>query len=252
MVINRVISSLWWISSHYSVRSIQLQPESQWLQPSFVNETSFGSPKTPQEQSLPSLPVAMPLEPPLSVAPPMSVPLVLLKQNISCTHSDSGRLYASLLTFIRSMINPQLWSSHILHFIRYLAYFHSSEWCCPFDLCATFPENLRCDQYGNLRMIRINKEKLQGHLDFTLIPNTVKNLFLRDNNLTSVGNWSDLEDKSLRSLNIRHNYHLNLNLSGLVDNGFGRERISLRELEVTFSQIKQYFIAKVTMLCFMT
>lgn len=192
-------------------------------------------------RSMASLPFALPLAQQLEDPPPIALPFIPLAHPPSTYHSDAKELFTSLLRFIESMITPESCSIRIIHLMNFIIHSYEFEHFSTMDLCWSFPRNLRCNEYDHLLMIRIRNENLEGHLDLALIPNTVTAFLLPDNRLSSISGWSALEGKSVHILNVRHNRNLSLDLSGLVDNGMGQTRLSLRELVVTCSQIKKYF-----------
>ena len=85
--------------------------------------------------------------------------------------------------------------------------------CSVSDLCFRFGITFKCDDQGRLSLINLRNCKMIGNLNLSALPQTVNVLILEHNDFGAIGDLTDLRGSSLRTLNIRKNPNLMIDLS---------------------------------------
>ena len=146
----------------------------------------------------------------------------------------------SLLVFqsLLKMVSNPTQSHPLTSWQQYLVDAIRKQQCSEVDLCREFHQNFKCDEEGHLRVITLDIKGPFDHLDLLMIPNTVTSLSVRRTKLRTISEWTDLKEKSLKTLRLDANYELKLNLDAL--NG-ELQNLPLKHLTVSKKSIANYF-----------
>ena len=109
--------------------------------------------------------------------------------------------------------------------------------CSVSDLCFRFGITFKCDDQGRLSLINLRNCKMIGNLNLSALPRTVNVLILEHNDFGAIGDLKDLRGSSLRTLNIRKNPNLIIDLSIFQNK---QDPVPLENLTLNRIQIIRY------------